>query len=575
MTIARRENRYGTLRPENTRHSRDFVEFDDLNSLIDDINLLIGSPPITTLERRDARSGVPRQPTVRASVEFVTFEDLNDLVDDINGGSSISRRQSRRGTPRSPSIPGSRDIIEFEDLNDLIDDINAILFPPTIVLSALSIAEDASNGAVIGELSVPDGTGTYVFTIVDDPDDEFALEGDALDKSGILDYETATSHDVQIQADNGIDAPLLQIFTIAVTNVAPFLANALVVDEGATTVSTTVDTTEDNGTLYWVVTTSGTAPTAAQVKAGEDHTGAAAASSGSQAITSTGTKVVDATGLSPATAYYVHFMHEDDAPSDSNVASTDTFTTDAYMLDVLGVSAERAYSMRRLRLAYAGSAIRVRRSSDNAQMDVGFVGEDLDTATMLAWSGSDSVYRTKFYDQSGNGDDYVQATAGLQPRIVNAGVLDTQNGKPAARFDSVDDLEDGASAFGCKEACIVCSTTDAGPTFGGSWGALSGGGTILFAGVSGGDYWDDNSFAAGNINVNNTGTRTAVFGGVLMQVSGHTSSNVACPYPRMGEWNFGNFWHGHICEALYFAAEHSSGVRLAQYNNQSSYWGTP
>lgn len=43
-------------------------------------------------------------------------------------------------------------------------------------------------------------------------------------------------------------------------------------------------------------------------------------------------------------------------------------------------------------------------------------------------------YISKWYDQSTNGYDVVQATAGTQPRIVNAGVVDVDsNGKPVVR----------------------------------------------------------------------------------------------------------------------------------------------
>lgn len=98
-----------------------------------------------------------------------------------------------------------------------------------------------------------------------------------------------------------------------------------------------------------------------------------------------------------------------------------------------------AYSVRKLRTAYSGASMRVRRSSDNAEMDVSFASDEMDTASMLTWSGSDSVFVTTWYDQSGNALDAVMATAGSQPMIANAGVLEVQNTKPAPRFDGTDD----------------------------------------------------------------------------------------------------------------------------------------
>jgi hypothetical protein len=99
-------------------------------------------------------------------------------------------------------------------------------------------------------------------------------------------------------------------------------------------------------------------------------------------------------------------------------------------LDQLSAPAAAAYSLRKLRAAYTGSAIRVRRSSDNAELDIGFTANsDLDTAALLAHVGSGDGFVTTWYDQSGNGRNAVQATANLQPRIVSNGVIQTQNGR--------------------------------------------------------------------------------------------------------------------------------------------------
>ena len=117
----------------------------------------------------------------------------------------------------------------------------------------------------------------------------------------------------------------------SVDSTAPTLSNPLDAANGATAATGSVVTDEANGTLYWVVSTSATAPTAAQVKAGNDHTGSAAAADGSQSVTGTGTQTITPapSGLSGSTAYTIHFMHEDAAGNQSGVASGDGFTTDA------------------------------------------------------------------------------------------------------------------------------------------------------------------------------------------------------------------------------------------------------
>lgn len=93
---------------------------------------------------------------------------------------------------------------------------------------------------------------------------------------------------------------------------------------------------------------------------------------------------------------------------------------------------------RKLREAYTGSAIRVRRSSDNAEQDIGFSYNSLDTASLLTFVGANSAYVTTVYDQENN-FDFTQVTASKQARIVNAGTLDTLDGKPCAKFDGLND----------------------------------------------------------------------------------------------------------------------------------------
>lgn len=101
--------------------------------------------------------------------------------------------------------------------------------------------------------------------------------------------------------------------------------------------------------------------------------------------------------------------------------------------------AEAAYSLRKLRSAYSGNAIRVRRSSDNTEQDFGFVNNVLDTASLLTFVGAGNGFVTTWYDQSGNVKNTTQSTAANQPRIVNAGSIDLVNSKPAILGDGVND----------------------------------------------------------------------------------------------------------------------------------------
>jgi hypothetical protein len=96
---------------------------------------------------------------------------------------------------------------------------------------------------------------------------------------------------------------------------------------------------------------------------------------------------------------------------------------------------------------YTGGLIRVRRSSDDAEQDIGYDanGEDLDIFGLLAFvgtSGTDNGYVTTWYDQTGNGNHATNSTASEQSKIVDGGSIIYEGAtisRPAIQFDGVDD----------------------------------------------------------------------------------------------------------------------------------------
>jgi hypothetical protein len=108
-----------------------------------------------------------------------------------------------------------------------------------------------------------------------------------------------------------------------------------------------------------------------------------------------------------------------------------------YPLDTISTPGA-AYSIRRLRTAYTGPLLRVRRSSDNAEQDIGFSSSgcgDLDTAALTTFVGGNSAFIRTWYDQSGNGRNISQTTSANQPRLVNAGTLEvTSGGRAGVRW---------------------------------------------------------------------------------------------------------------------------------------------
>jgi len=139
----------------------------------------------------------------------------------------------------------------------------------------------------------------------------------------------------------------------------------------------------------------------------------------------------------------------------------------SYILD-LYPSAHHAFSLRKLRTAYTGFCLRVRRttltpSATTTTVDVSFnslntIGLDstityvsgtATSATNLGefcasvvqgYSNPDGVdtnqniFISTWFDQSGNGKNPTQATAGNQPRLVSLGNLELSGGKVAVRF---------------------------------------------------------------------------------------------------------------------------------------------
>jgi hypothetical protein len=107
----------------------------------------------------------------------------------------------------------------------------------------------------------------------------------------------------------------------------------------------------------------------------------------------------------------------------------------SYLLDTYPTT-KSAFSVRLISSTYAGNCIRVRRSSDNTEQNIGFSSGILDTASLISFVGAANGFVTTWYDQSGNNYNMIQPIAAKQPKIVNSGNLLTVNSKPIIRFQS-------------------------------------------------------------------------------------------------------------------------------------------
>ena len=146
--------------------------------------------------------------------------------------------------------------------------------------------------------------------------------------TGLSTATTYYAHFTQVDVSANIsDVASSPSFDTTADAIAPVLSGASASATSASSLSALVTTDEGNGTLYGVVTSSASVPSQAQVKAGQDHTGSAADWAGSEAVFSSGEKSLTPTGLTAATNYYFHTMHEDATGNQSAVTSSASVTT--------------------------------------------------------------------------------------------------------------------------------------------------------------------------------------------------------------------------------------------------------
>lgn len=109
-------------------------------------------------------------------------------------------------------------------------------------------------------------------------------------------------------------------------------------------------------------------------------------------------------------------------------------TASQLLLDTGGLTgAFGAYSLRKLRSAYSGNCVRIRRAGDNVEAQIGFSNNWIDKAALDAHCTTNDGFVAAFFDQSGNGNNIAQPSAPLQFKIWNGSTRDwvaTIDGRP-------------------------------------------------------------------------------------------------------------------------------------------------
>lgn len=318
-------------------------------------------------------------------------------------------------------------------------------------------------------------------------------------------------------------------------------------------------------------------------------------------------------GLAPATNYEASVVPTN-AAGDGTRSAASAFSTPAptALSTDMGMTPDYSWGVaRRLVAGYSGPGVKVRRSSDNTTQDVAFLsGGDLDVAALTTFVGSGSGYLDTIYDQSGNGRHLVMATAAAQPRIVNAGTVETKAGKPCGRWDGTDDVMDwsgvGLWAAGATTALAVLNADTDTPL---AAVFLSEGTTVTAnapryvparfqtGGAIGGEWISDNngtlaSIAGGSgdlrgggprqVTVRDTGTTHAVWtNGTVHKApttytarTGTLTMNVTSVGAVRGRGNAASgFLKGTISELVAFRSAVSDTARQAGETNQLAYYG--
>jgi hypothetical protein len=238
-----------------------------------------------------------------------------------------------------------------------------------------------------------------------------------------------------------------------------------------------------------------------------------------------------------------------------------------------------AYSLRKL-TPNAVNCIRVRRSSDNAEQDIGFVANvpnsPIDTTALLAFVGAGNGFVTTWYDQSTGGVNFTQSTGNLQPQIVASGAVSLLNSLPTITLTAAQYWE--RAVFTNKILDIYCVTTSTQTLFVKFTGvALNGAGYSYVSQNGSSSSFLFESYGTPTLFANNTQftgtTRNDVFNflngtKIEVQQRGNTTS---WTFFRFGWYTSGAEFAGSASELIFYDTDVSAN-RTNRVNNQNTYY---
>ena len=157
-----------------------------------------------------------------------------------------------------------------------------------------------------------------------------------------LSFEGATpledgDYDVRVHAMRSGFISGYALEDVHIDTTIPLLSAAGSENVTGTTADLKVTTNKDYGELYVVLTQSTTAPTATQIKAGDDEVGAGADFADSITVAAAGVQTIAASLLLGEVEYFAYFVHDNLSGVSSNVVTT-SFTTEPAVFDPLSLA---------------------------------------------------------------------------------------------------------------------------------------------------------------------------------------------------------------------------------------------
>jgi hypothetical protein len=250
-----------------------------------------------------------------------------------------------------------------------------------------------------------------------------------------------------------------------------------------------------------------------------------------------------------------------------------------------------AVSTRKLRTAYSGSAMRIRRNSDGTQTDVGFdANGDINVSTINTFCSGTACRVMTWYDQSGSGRNLTADSSFQAPSIYASGSVRTVNGKVSTLWEGSQNMSAPGSSGGLSTALA-------------SWfilGYRTGGSTpAYFVNTDPGDkitLANTTAVIDGGQTVGTFGTafNTGLTQSSVLRESGNSKAylngtqsgptNTAGLTNLTGTWAQvfgynggagGDYLTGYFGEYVLYVGSNQSSNRAGIESNQKAYWGTP